>query len=140
MVSGANQRAPPAQGGGDPRDLMGILDRFRGLRGRGRRQGPFSPEGLPPSERVPHHVGIIMDGNGRWASRRGLPAMAGHREGAQALKRTVEAAIEAGVHQLTVYSFSTENWGRPADEVSGLMDLMGEMLQREVPRLHEQGV
>jgi len=119
---------------------MGIFARLKGLGGRTRPRGPFFQGEAPSPERVPHHVGIIMDGNGRWASRRGLPAMAGHREGAQALKRTVEAAIEAGVHQLTVYSFSTENWGRPADEVSGLMDLMGEMLEREVPRLHEQGV
>lgn len=119
---------------------MGILDRFRGLRGRGRRQGPFSPDGSLPSERVPAHVAIIMDGNGRWAKRRGLPAMAGHREGARALKRTVEAAIQSGVRQLTVYSFSTENWSRPAEEVGGLMDLMGEMLDRELPELHAQGV
>jgi len=66
--------------------------------------------------------------------------MAGHREGARALKRTVEAAIQSGVRQLTVYSFSTENWSRPAAEVHGLMDLMGEMLERELPELHEQGV
>ncbi len=66
--------------------------------------------------------------------------MAGHREGARALKRTVEAAIQSGVRQLTVYSFSTENWSRPVEEVHGLMDLMGEMLERELPELHEQGV
>ncbi|MHB9148690.1 MAG: polyprenyl diphosphate synthase [Thermoleophilia bacterium] len=119
---------------------MGIIDRLRGLGGRSRRQGPFSPDGPLLAERLPAHVAIIMDGNGRWAKRRGLPAMAGHREGARALKRTVEAAIQMGIRQLTVYSFSTENWSRPAEEVRGLMDLMGEMLERELPELHAQGV
>jgi undecaprenyl diphosphate synthase len=66
-------------------------------------------------------VAVIMDGNGRWATQRGLPVMAGHRAGAQALKRVIREAVQSGVRQLTVYSFSTENWSRPPDEVDGLM-------------------
>lgn len=91
-------------------------------------------------EVVPRHVAIIMDGNGRWARRRHLPVLVGHREGTRALKRAVRAAIEAGVRQLTVYSFSTENWSRPEDEVSGLMRLLEEMIDAEVPELDAQGV
>jgi undecaprenyl diphosphate synthase len=119
---------------------MGIVDRLRGLRATSRAQGPFFEEGAPPADRIPRHVAIIMDGNGRWASRRRLPAAAGHREGTRALKRTVEASIQEGIRQLTVYSFSTENWNRPEDEVRGLMELLEEMIERETPVLHEQGV
>ncbi|MHB0978630.1 MAG: polyprenyl diphosphate synthase [Thermoleophilia bacterium] len=118
---------------------MSIVGRLRGLRGRLRREDPFLP-GEIPAERVPNHVGIIMDGNGRWAAKRHLPVLFGHREGTRALKRTVEAAIRTGVRQLTVYSFSTENWGRSPDEVRGLMDLLDEMIDQEVPELHEKGV
>lgn len=118
---------------------MSIVGRLRDLRGLRRRGGPFLP-GEIPADRVPYHVGIIMDGNGRWAAKRHLPVALGHREGTRALKRTVEAAIRAGVRQLTVYSFSTENWGRPADEVQGLMSLLDEMIEREVPELDEKGV
>jgi undecaprenyl diphosphate synthase len=85
-------------------------------------------------------VAIIMDGNGRWASRRGLPPLAGYRAGTRALKRTVEAAPELGVRSLAVYAFSTENWGRPAEEVEGLMTLFAETIEREFPDLHRQGV
>ena len=81
-----------------------------------------------------------MDGNGRWAERRGLPIAAGHREGTRALRRTVEAAIEAGVASLAVYAFSTENWSRPADEVDDLMEIFGETIERELPDLAKQGV
>ena len=81
-----------------------------------------------------------MDGNGRWAERRGLPVAAGHREGTRALRRTVEAAIEAGVASLAVYAFSTENWSRPADEVDDLMEIFGETIERELPDLAKQGV
>lgn len=107
------------------------------LRNRRRDQG--SPASLPP-ERVPFHVGIIMDGNGRWASRRGLPTLAGHRAGSQALKKAITGAIQLGVRQLTVYSFSTENWSRPEDEVSGLMRLFEEMIESEVPEISEKGI
>src|SRR5919107_1213652 len=74
-----------------------------------------------------------MDGNGRWAKRRRLPVAAGHRAGTRALRRTVEAAIELGVHDLTVYAFSTENWSRPSDEVEALMEIFGETIEPELP-------
>jgi undecaprenyl diphosphate synthase len=85
-------------------------------------------------------VAIIMDGNGRWAAARGLPVAEGHREGARALRRTVEAAIDLRVGSLAVYAFSTENWARPADEVEGIMDLLDETIERELPDLAKQGV
>jgi undecaprenyl diphosphate synthase len=81
-----------------------------------------------------------MDGNGRWAERRGLPVAHGHREGTRALRRTVEAAIDLGVASLAVYAFSTENWGRPTDEVEALMEIFGETIERELPDLAKQGV
>jgi undecaprenyl diphosphate synthase len=81
-----------------------------------------------------------MDGNGRWAERRGLPVADGHREGTRALRRTVEAAIDLGVTSLAVYAFSTENWSRPADEVESLMEIFGETIERELPVLAKQGV
>jgi undecaprenyl diphosphate synthase len=96
------------------------------------------PEGDLPD--VAGSVAVIMDGNGRWAKRRRLPVAAGHRAGTRALRRTVEAAIELGVHDLTVYAFSTENWSRPADEVEALMEIFGETIERELRDLAEQGV
>jgi undecaprenyl diphosphate synthase len=81
-----------------------------------------------------------MDGNGRWAAARGLPVAEGHREGARALRRTVEAAIELGVESVAVYAFSTENWSRPADEVESIMELMDATIDRELPDLAKQGV
>jgi undecaprenyl diphosphate synthase len=81
-----------------------------------------------------------MDGNGRWAERRGLPVADGHREGTRALRRTVEAAIDLDVSSLAVYAFSTENWSRPADEVESLMEIFGETIERELPDLAKQGV
>jgi undecaprenyl diphosphate synthase len=86
------------------------------------------------------HVAIIMDGNGRWAERRGLPVADGHRAGTRALRRTVEAAIDAGVESVAVYAFSTENWARPAEEVEALMEIFGETIERELPDLAAQGV
>jgi undecaprenyl diphosphate synthase len=85
-------------------------------------------------------VAIIMDGNGRWANARGLPVEAGHREGTRALRRTVEAAIDLGITTLAVYAFSTENWSRPPDEVSALMVILGETIEKELPDLATQGV
>jgi undecaprenyl diphosphate synthase len=85
-------------------------------------------------------VAIILDGNGRWAERRGLPVAAGHREGTRALRRTVEAAIDIGVESLAVFAFSTENWSRPPDEVGSLMEIFGETIERELPDLAAQGV
>ena len=85
-------------------------------------------------------VAIIMDGNGRWATARGLPVEAGHREGTRALRRTVEAAIDLGITTLAVYAFSTENWSRPPDEVAALMVILGETIEKELPDLAQQGV
>jgi undecaprenyl diphosphate synthase len=85
-------------------------------------------------------VAIIMDGNGRWAERQGLPVAEGHRAGTRALRRTVEAAIDLGLETLVVYAFSTENWSRPPGEVVALMDIFGETIERELPDLVRQGV
>ena len=89
---------------------------------------------------VPHHVAIVMDGNGRWANKRFMPRLVGHRQGLAALRRCVAACLDRGVQVLTVFAFSSENWNRPEDEVSGLMSLLGMALTREVPKLHEAGV
>jgi undecaprenyl diphosphate synthase len=89
---------------------------------------------------VPAHVAVIMDGNGRWATRRGLPRVAGHREGIKAARTVVRAAAEAGLRFLTLYAFSTENWSRPEDEVSTLMRLLEEAIYRELPELMERNV
>lgn len=89
---------------------------------------------------VPPHVAIVMDGNGRWAQRRHLPRAAGHKQGLDALRRTVRACLERNVRVLTVFAFSSENWNRPVEEVSGLMDLLVMALSREVPKLSKNGV
>ena len=91
------------------------------------------------SGRVPVHVGIIMDGNGRWAKQRGLPRLAGHRAGTKNLRRVIRAAANAGIKHLTFYAFSTENWSRPEEEVGGLMGLLGEFIETETPELHKEG-
>lgn len=93
-----------------------------------------------PSERLPRHVAIVMDGNGRWAQKRFLPRVAGHKQGVDALRRTVQNCIDRGIAALTVFAFSSENWNRPVDEVSGLMELLALALSREVPKLHDNGV
>jgi undecaprenyl diphosphate synthase len=85
-------------------------------------------------------VAIVMDGNGRWAQKRWLPRVAGHKQGVDALRGIVQACVERGIRVLTVFAFSSENWSRPAEEVSGLMDLLALALSREVPRLSENGV
>ena len=89
---------------------------------------------------APHHVAIVMDGNGRWATKRFLPRIAGHKQGVDALRACVQACADRGVAVLTVFAFSSENWNRPAEEVSGLMELLGMALAREVPKLQENGV
>ncbi len=89
---------------------------------------------------IPHHVAIIMDGNGRWASRHFLPRVAGHKKGVEALRACVRHCGDVGVKVLTVFAFSSENWQRPADEVSGLMELLNLALAREVPPLQAEGV
>jgi len=86
------------------------------------------------------YVAIITDGNGRWARDRGLPVLAGHQAGADVVKARLRDAVELGVRELTVYSFSTENWGRPQAEVDGLMAMFAERIDRETPELHEEGV
>lgn len=88
----------------------------------------------------PGHIAIVMDGNGRWAQKRWLPRVAGHKQGVEALRRVVKACIERGVPVLSVFAFSSENWNRPVEEVSGLMDLLVMALSREVPSLRENGV
>lgn len=90
--------------------------------------------------RGPQHVAIIMDGNGRWAERRGMPRSLGHREGVQALRRTIKAAPELGIRCMTVFGFSTENWSRPADEVSDLMGLVRAFVGADLKRLDDAGV
>ncbi|MBL8832962.1 MAG: isoprenyl transferase [Rhodospirillales bacterium] len=89
---------------------------------------------------IPRHVAIIMDGNGRWAKARGLPRVAGHRRGADAVRNAVEAAGELGVRYLTLFGFSSENWKRPADEISDLMGLLRHYLRSEIAELHSKGV
>jgi undecaprenyl diphosphate synthase len=89
---------------------------------------------------VPTHVAIIMDGNGRWAKSRGLPRLAGHRAGTENLRQVISAAVEFGVRYLTIYAFSTENWGRPQEEVSGLLGILEDVIDRELAELHRQGV
>ncbi len=92
------------------------------------------------SLQIPRHIAIVMDGNGRWATRRFLPRVAGHKQGVESLRRCVTACVDRGVGILTVFAFSSENWNRPAEEVSGLMELMVGALAREVPKLSRDGV
>jgi len=89
---------------------------------------------------LPFHLAIVMDGNGRWAKQRFLPRLAGHRQGVEALRRCVKACVQRGIGILTVFAFSSENWNRPPEEVSGLMNLLVTALAREVPQLHQDGV
>lgn len=89
---------------------------------------------------VPRHVAIIMDGNGRWAKERGLPRIAGHRAGTENIRRVLRACIKYGIEILTIYAFSTENWKRPKEEVGGLMRILEEAIERELPELHKNGV
>lgn len=90
--------------------------------------------------KVPKHVAIIMDGNGRWAQARGLPRLAGHRAGTENIRRILEGCVEYGVKVLTIYAFSTENWQRPEDEVRGLMRILEEVIRKELRELNEKGV
>lgn len=90
--------------------------------------------------KAPRHLAIIMDGNGRWAKKRGMIRLMGHRRGAQAVTRAVETAVAKGVQTLTLFAFSSENWRRPQDEVSGLMDLFAKVLKSERDRLHDNGI
>ena len=104
---------------------------------------PASAEPRPGSAggaSVPRHIAIIMDGNGRWAKARGLPRVAGHRQGAEAARKVLRAAGEAGVECLTLYAFSSENWRRPEDEVNDLMGLLRLYIGRELDALHKEGI
>src|SRR6476469_6903147 len=112
---------------------MSLLTKIRTLR-------HVRPAPEPDLPDVAHAVAIIMDGNARWARKRGLPIAAGHRAGTKALRRTVEAAIDLGVDSLAVYAFSTENWNRPPEEVELLMELFTETIERELPALVRPGV
>ncbi len=91
-------------------------------------------------ERIPFHVGIIMDGNGRWARQRGLPRLAGHRAGVENIRRVLRGSVELGVKMLTIDAVSTENWKRPAEEVEGLLGLFARVIDRELDELHGEGV
>ena len=105
---------------------------------------PDPPAGLDPRlldpDRVPQHVAVIMDGNGRWAKKRALNRLRGHKAGIEAVRETIRCASDVGVRYLTIYSFSTENWKRPADEVVGLMDLFAKTMLAEVDGLDEENV
>jgi undecaprenyl diphosphate synthase len=92
-----------------------------------------------PLDPSPNHVAIIMDGNGRWARKRGLPRLAGHRAGTENIRRIVHACVENNVNYLTLYAFSTENWNRPSNEVQGLMRILAEVIERETPELDREG-
>ena len=104
---------------------------------------PFRPTAIAPddpTERAPAHVAIIMDGNGRWAAKRGLPRIEGHRRGVEAVRRTVRSAAELGIRYLTLYSFSTENWSRPAEEVADLMALLKRFIRNDLAELHAHNI
>ncbi|HET9224272.1 MAG TPA: polyprenyl diphosphate synthase [Roseiflexaceae bacterium] len=90
--------------------------------------------------RVPRHIAVIMDGNGRWAQRRGLPRLAGHRAGTENIRRIVRECVDQGVRYLTLYAWSTENWSRPSREIDGLMLILGEFIDRETRNLHDEDV
>ena len=98
------------------------------------------PQDLAPQLHIPRHIAIVMDGNGRWAKKRHLPRLAGHKQGVEALRQIVTSCHDLGVGALTVFAFSSENWKRPQEEVSGLLELMGLALARETPRLQAKGV
>jgi undecaprenyl diphosphate synthase len=91
-------------------------------------------------DKIPQHVAMIMDGNGRWALQRGLPRLAGHKAGTENLRRIIRSTVEFGVKYLTIYAFSTENWGRPPEEVKGLMFILQDVIDRELGELHNEGV
>jgi undecaprenyl diphosphate synthase len=100
----------------------------------------LAKQAIPASTDVPRHIAIIMDGNGRWAKRRLMPRVAGHRKGVEALRGVIRACAERGVSHLTVFAFSSENWRRPQEEVTLLMELFMRALENEVARLHENGI
>ncbi|MEA3326322.1 MAG: isoprenyl transferase [Chloroflexota bacterium] len=98
-----------------------------------------SKESSQTSKNIPRHVAIIMDGNGRWAKKRGLPRVAGHRAGTENLRTIIRASAEFGIEYLTLYAFSTENWSRPQAEITGLMNILSNVIDREMGELHKEG-
>jgi undecaprenyl diphosphate synthase len=98
------------------------------------------PITIEPIAKLPSHVAIIMDGNGRWAAKRGLPRLSGHQAGTENLRRVIRASVEFGLKYLTIYAFSTENWGRPKEEVEGLLHILADVIDRELRELNEEGV
>ena len=101
---------------------------------------PIDDDPDPPTPPAPVHVGIIMDGNGRWAKARGLPRYEGHRRGVEAVRRAVRSATDLGLRYLTIYSFSSENWSRPAAEISDLMGLLKRFIRNDLAELHQNNV
>jgi undecaprenyl diphosphate synthase len=99
-----------------------------------------SQEISEPLSKIPTHIAVIMDGNGRWATSRGLPRMAGHQAGTENLRRIIRACVKHEIQYLTCYAFSTENWGRPDDEVQGLMQILADVIDRELAELNAEGV
>lgn len=101
----------------------------------------LQPEDVPQAlTKKPTHIAVIMDGNGRWATSRGLPRLEGHRAGTENLRRVIRACVRFSIPYLTIYAFSTENWGRPTDEVQGLMHIVEDVIDRELEELHQEGV
>jgi undecaprenyl diphosphate synthase len=115
-----------------------VVDRLSSRQGTVRQSAATAMADSP--DRPPRHVAIIMDGNGRWARERSLPRSAGHRQGVEAVRRAVRAGFELGIEYLTIYSFSAENWSRPAEEVSDLLGLLKRFVQKDVAELHGAGV
>src|SRR5664279_3989941 len=101
---------------------------------------PSSTRTIPDAIEVPRHIAIIMDGNGRWAKQRLMPRVAGHQRGVETVREVVKSCREMGVKYLTLFAFSSENWRRPADEVSFLMQLFMKMIEREVGKLHQNNI
>lgn len=92
------------------------------------------------SDNMPQHIAVIMDGNGRWAKKRGLPRLAGHQAGTENLRRVIRSCVELGIRYLSIYAFSTENWGRPKEEVEGLLKILESVIEKELTELNEEGV
>jgi undecaprenyl diphosphate synthase len=99
-----------------------------------------TPSNPIPVDKLPRHIAMIMDGNGRWALSRGLPRLAGHKAGTENLRRVISSTVEFGVKYLTIYAFSTENWGRPMEEVRGLMSILEDVIDKELAELSKEGV
>lgn len=103
-------------------------------------QGPSSTQAVPETGSIPKHIAVIMDGNGRWAQSRYMPRIAGHRQGVETVRGIIKACVERGVAYLTLFAFSSENWRRPAEEITSLMRLFLGALEQEIAKLHENGI